>query len=122
MLEIGPHSESVHFAMILSEKFAKMYSELQIVSLKTSLIFFWKCMEESCLLIKVQECFPQKVCEFFLGDDSLAVEYLWLAAFLFELTHFMPLVSFFTPLRTSKNLWFSDVFRGYRRNQWHDMI
>ena len=47
MLEIGPHSESVHFAMILSEKVDKMHSEIQIVALKTSLILFWKSGDES---------------------------------------------------------------------------
>ena len=27
----------------------------------------------------------------------------------------MPLISFYAPLKTSVNLWFSDVFRGYRK-------
>ena len=27
----------------------------------------------------------------------------------------MPLVSFYTPLKTLENLWFSDVFKGYRK-------
>ena len=31
------------------------------------------------------------------------------------LTCFMPLVSFYTPLKTSENQTFSDVFRGYRK-------
>ena len=31
------------------------------------------------------------------------------------LTHLMLLVSFYTHWKTSKNLWFSDVFRGYRK-------
>ena len=33
----------------------------------------------------------------------------------FSLTHFMPFVSFYTPLKTSENQRFSDVFRGYRK-------
>ena len=28
---------------------------------------------------------------------------------------------FWYPLKTSANLWFSDVFRGINRNQWHEM-
>ena len=31
------------------------------------------------------------------------------------LTHFMPLISFDTLLKTSENLWFCDVFRGYQK-------
>ena len=31
------------------------------------------------------------------------------------LTHFMPLISFDNPLKTSENLWFSDVIRGYQK-------
>ena len=31
------------------------------------------------------------------------------------LTHFMPLVFFYTPCKTTEKLWFSDVFRGYRK-------
>ena len=31
-------------------------------------------------------------------------------------TYFMSLFSFHTPLKTSENLWFSDIFRGYRKN------
>ena len=30
------------------------------------------------------------------------------------LTHFSPMFHFYTPLKTSENLWFSDVFRGYK--------
>ena len=29
-------------------------------------------------------------------------------------THFSPMFFFYTPLKTSENLWFSDDFRGYR--------
>ena len=25
------------------------------------------------------------------------------------------------PLKTSENLWFSDIFRGVERDQWHEM-
>ena len=32
-----------------------------------------------------------------------------------SLTHLMPLVSFDTPLKTSENQRFSDVFRGHRK-------
>ena len=28
---------------------------------------------------------------------------------------------FLYPLETSKKLWFSDVFRGIERHQWHEM-
>ena len=31
-----------------------------------------------------------------------------------SITHYMSLLSFYTPLKASKLLWFSDVFRGYR--------
>ena len=31
------------------------------------------------------------------------------------LTHSMSLISFDTPLKTSENLWFCDVFRGYQK-------
>ena len=30
------------------------------------------------------------------------------------LTHFSPMFHFYTSLKTSENLWFSDVFRGYK--------
>ena len=30
------------------------------------------------------------------------------------LTHFSPVSHFYTPLKMSENLWFSDVFRWYR--------
>ena len=40
------------------------------------------------------------------------------------LSHFMPLVSFYTPLRTWENQRFSDVFRGYRKSTvaWNGLI
>ena len=31
------------------------------------------------------------------------------------LTHFIPLISFYTPLKASENQRFPDVFRGYRK-------
>ena len=36
----------------------------------------------------------------------------------------MPLVSFYTPHKTSVNLWFTDVFRGYRKRleSWNGLI
>ena len=36
----------------------------------------------------------------------------------------MPLVSFYTPHKTSVNLWFTDVFRGYRKRlvAWNGLI
>ena len=39
------------------------------------------------------------------------------------LTHFMSLMSFDAPLKTSKNLWFSDVFRGYQNRTvaWNEL-
>ena len=38
-------------------------------------------------------------------------------------THFMPLVPFYTPLKTSEKLWFSNFFRGYRKRPktWNGM-
>ena len=31
-----------------------------------------------------------------------------------QLTYFKPMFHFYTPLKISENLWFADVFRGYR--------
>ena len=30
-------------------------------------------------------------------------------------THFLPMVSFYAPIKISENFWFSDVFREYRK-------
>ena len=42
----------------------------------------------------------------------------------FLLTNFMPLMSFNTPLKTSENFWFSDVFEMYRERpmSWNILI
>ena len=45
----------------------------------------------------------------------------WKVALLIQ---FMPQVSFYIPLKTSENFWFSDIFRGYRKRPlpWNGLI
>ena len=66
----------------------------------------------SCL----HKCFPLK----FLRTSTLkniCERLLLILTFISGETHFMPLVSFYTPLETSENYSFSDVFRRYKKDQ-----
>ena len=38
-----------------------------------------------------------------------------------SLTHLMLMTSFYTPFKTSQNIWFCDVFMVIERDQWYEM-
>ena len=63
-----------------------------------------------------------KITLIFLAILKCYKQMLWRQ--LLFLTHFMPLVFFLYPLKTSENLWLSDVFRGYRKRPvaWNGLI
>ena len=53
-----------------------------------------------------------------------ALAYNWLNLLYTEWSYFNPFfltVLFLYPLKISENFWFSDVFRGIEKEQWHEI-
>ena len=57
----------------------------------------------------LKSCFPRNATQFKINNKHTTT------IFATSLTHFMPLVSFYTPWKYQKNQRFSDVFKAYRK-------
>ena len=95
--------------------FLKKWSHTEILSIK--LLFFsdQNVPLQKVVLWKKGNCFH---CLLLIRQVKLTFHLLFMSfrvKICLSLNHFMPLISFDTPLETSGNQSFSDVFRGYRQ-------